>query len=65
MNTAVSLRRLIDFSSATYIDPTGLVIPAWKRGFCRKIPANRVVPDRGRPEMKWILANDTFQIKVS
>src|SRR5579883_1650241 len=34
--------------------PTGLVIIAWKRGFCRKIAESRVDPDRGRPEMKWI-----------
>ena len=52
MNTAVSLRRLIDFSSAMYIDPTGLVMPAWKRGFCRRIPASSVEPDLGSPEMK-------------
>src|SRR5262249_42713179 len=31
----------------------GLDMPAWKRGFCRRIAAVSVVPARGRPEMKW------------
>src|SRR5687768_6736918 len=34
---------------------TGLDIPAWKRGFCRRIAAVSVEPARGRPEMKWKL----------
>ena len=28
------------------------VFAAWKRGFCRRMPASRVEPERGRPEMK-------------
>src|SRR5580658_548191 len=54
MKTAVSLRRLIVPSSAMYMAPTGLVIPAWKRGFCRRIAASSVDPERGSPEMKCI-----------
>src|ERR1700722_11612367 len=34
--------------------PTGLVIMAWKRGFRRRIAENRVEPERGRPDMKWM-----------
>lgn len=30
----------------------GLDMPAWKRGFCRRIADVNVEPDRGRPEMK-------------
>jgi hypothetical protein len=37
-----------------YIVPTGLVIAACNFGFCRKIPASKVLPDRGNPAMKWI-----------
>ncbi|MNP28693.1 hypothetical protein D3C76_1216740 [compost metagenome] len=33
-------------------EPTGLVIPAWKRGFCNRIAESRVEPERGKPEMK-------------
>ncbi|MNL89630.1 hypothetical protein D3C87_2200770 [compost metagenome] len=32
--------------------PTGDVMPAWKRGFCRSRAASNVDPERGRPEMK-------------
>jgi hypothetical protein len=28
-------------------------MPAWKRGFCRRMPDSNVEPDRGSPEMKW------------
>jgi hypothetical protein len=35
-------------------DPTGPLIPAWNRGFCRKIAASNVEPERGRPDMKWM-----------
>jgi hypothetical protein len=28
-------------------------MPAWKRGFWRRIAAVSVEPARGRPEMKW------------
>jgi hypothetical protein len=31
----------------------GLVMPAWNRGFCFRIAASNVLPERGRPEMKW------------
>ena len=31
----------------------GLDMPAWKRGFWRRIAAVSVEPARGRPEMKW------------
>ena len=30
----------------------GPLIAAWKLGFCRRMPASRVEPERGRPEMK-------------
>ncbi|MNF92817.1 hypothetical protein D3C84_754730 [compost metagenome] len=32
--------------------PTGLVMPAWKRGFWRSKAASSVEPERGKPEMK-------------
>jgi hypothetical protein len=35
-------------------EPTGLDIPAWKRGFWRRMPASKVEPERGKPDMKWI-----------
>jgi hypothetical protein len=50
--TAVSLSWLIWRNNAVISDPTGLVIPAWNKGFCRKMPASSVDPDRGNPEMK-------------
>lgn len=28
---------------------------AWKRGFCRSNAESRVLPERGKPEMKWYL----------
>jgi hypothetical protein len=28
-------------------------MPAWNRGFCFRIAASKVLPERGRPEMKW------------
>src|SRR5262245_31712191 len=31
----------------------GLDMPAWKRGFCRRMAAVSVEPARGKPEMKW------------
>jgi hypothetical protein len=31
---------------------TGIVTPAWKRGFCRSNAASRVEPERGRPAIK-------------
>ena len=34
-------------------EATGLDMPAWKRGFWRRIAENSVEPARGRPEMKW------------
>ena len=34
-------------------EATGLDMPAWKRGFCRRIAAVSVEPARGRPDMKW------------
>jgi hypothetical protein len=37
-----------------YMPPTGLVIPARKRGFWRRMVASKVEPERGRPEMKWM-----------
>jgi hypothetical protein len=30
-------------------------MPAWKRGFCFRIADNSVLPERGKPEMKWNL----------
>lgn len=33
-------------------DATGLDIPAWNRGFCRRIAAVSVEPERGSPDMK-------------
>ena len=36
-------------------DATGLDIPVRKHGFWRMIAASRVEPERGRPEMKWIV----------
>jgi hypothetical protein len=32
---------------------TGLLTPAWKRGFWFRTADSRVEPARGRPEMKW------------
>ena len=43
-------------------EATGLDMPAWKRGFCRRIAAVSVEPARGRPEMKWnvrLVGDDT------
>jgi hypothetical protein len=34
--------------------PTGLDIPEWIFGFCRRIAASNVEPDLGSPEMKWM-----------
>jgi hypothetical protein len=50
----VSLRRLIVPSNAMNRAPTGLVIPAWRCGFCRRIAASSVDLERGSPEMKRI-----------
>jgi hypothetical protein len=33
---------------------TGLDMPAWIYGFCRRIALSKVDPERGSPEMKWI-----------
>jgi hypothetical protein len=52
MNTAASLRRLIAPWSAMNSAPTALVIPASKRGFCRRMAPSSVDPERGSPEMK-------------
>ena len=52
MNTAASLRWLVSRSMALNRLPTGLVMPAEKRGFCRSSAASRVEPERGRPAMK-------------
>src|SRR6266436_5613383 len=54
MNNAASFSWLICRSSAENRLPTGLVIPARKRGFCRNRAASNVEPARGRPEMKWM-----------
>ena len=35
--------------------PIGLVIPAWIFGFWRRMADNSVEPERGRPEMKWMV----------
>ena len=42
--------------------PTGLVMPAWKRGFWRSNAANSVEPDRGNPEMKCIFPIGTLPV---
>ena len=34
-------------------EATGLLTPAWKRGFWFRIADSSVEPERGRPEMKW------------
>jgi len=34
-------------------EATGLDMPAWKCGFCRRIAAVSVEPACGRPEMTW------------
>jgi hypothetical protein len=34
------------------MSPSGLVMPAWKRGFCLRIAESSVLPERGSPEMK-------------
>jgi hypothetical protein len=47
--TFVSVGNLSVVSSAVYMDPTGLVMPACKRGVCRRIPESSVLRDRGRP----------------
>jgi hypothetical protein len=52
MNTENSLLMLMLRSRASIIEPTGPVMPAWKRGFCRKMAESSVEPDRGRPAMK-------------
>ena len=52
--TAVSFCGLMALSSVVTRPPTGPVIAAAKRGFCRSSPASSVEPERGRPEMKWM-----------
>ena len=54
MNTAASLRGLVTLQHGVEQLPTGLVMPAEKRGFCRSNAASSVEPERGRPEMKWM-----------
>ena len=44
-------------SSAWTICATGPLIAAWNAGFCRRMPASSVVPERGMPEMKWSFAD--------
>jgi hypothetical protein len=39
-------------STVSMSPATGDDMPAWKRGFFRRIAASSVEPDRGRPEMK-------------
>jgi len=46
----VSLSWLICRSRAMNSVPTGLDMPAWKRGFCRRIAASSVEPERGSPK---------------
>jgi hypothetical protein len=45
---------LIAPSGAMYMPPTGLVIPASKRGFWRRMAVSKVEPERGRSDMKWM-----------
>lgn len=52
MATEKSFLPLISATSTLTMSPTGLVMPAWKRGFCRRIADSNVLPERGRPEMK-------------
>src|SRR5690348_12735705 len=44
---------LISATTTPMMSAMGLVMPAWNRGFCFRIAASKVLPDRGRPEMKW------------
>src|SRR6185437_4202698 len=44
---------LISATTTPMMSATGLVMPAWNRGFCFRIAASNVLPARGRPEMKW------------
>jgi hypothetical protein len=41
---------------------TGLVTPAEKRGFCRRIALRSVDPDRGSPEIRWSAGKIAVQI---
>ena len=41
---------------------TGLVTPAEKRGFCRRIALNSVDPDRGSPEIRWSAGKTAVRI---
>ncbi|MHC2816729.1 hypothetical protein ACVMBY_000289 [Bradyrhizobium huanghuaihaiense] len=54
MKIAVSLLMLMLRSMPSTSEPTGPVIPARKRGFCRNMADSSVEPARGSPEMKWI-----------
>ena len=54
-NTANSLAPLIFGMTALMRATTGLVMAAAKRGFCRSSAQSKVDPDRGRPEIRWIL----------
>ena len=56
MNIENSLRALISPSKAPNRPASGPDIPAANRGFCRSNAANRVDPERGSPEMKWMAA---------
>jgi hypothetical protein len=52
MNVEYSLDPLMLFCRSINIVASGLDMDAWKDGFCRKMAAKRVDPERGNPEMK-------------
>jgi len=52
-NGANSALPLIFGSNAENKEYTGLLMPAWNRGFCRRRADNNVEPERGRPEIRW------------
>src|SRR5690348_1063529 len=53
MSNEKSFLLLISATTTPMMSATGLVMPAWNRGFCFRIAASKVLPARGRPEMKW------------
>ena len=53
--TEKSFLLLISATSTLNMSANGLVMPAWKRGFCFKTADNNVLPERGNPEIKWNL----------
>src|ERR1700754_3300238 len=64
MKTEYSLRALISLSRAPNRPASGPDMPASKRGFCRSNAASSVEPERGRPEMKCMVAKARSRPRV-